>query len=127
LIEEQDKCLNHVHLFLTYIHPTHALSPKGQQRYLRYSSETPTFYHNKNTADVTDGKSIAVLLQSILGVIAINPLFAFYDTHGGKREVLFFYFASDTTRDTYSFSDSNIQNLQKIKLKLPSTTPKRDE
>jgi hypothetical protein len=40
----------------------------------------------KNTADVTGGKPIAVLLQSISGVSAINPLVAFYDIHGGKRE-----------------------------------------
>jgi hypothetical protein len=52
-----------------------------------------------NTADVTGGKPIPVLLQSILGVSAINPLVAFYDIHGGKREVLFFYFVPDTTRD----------------------------
>jgi hypothetical protein len=45
------------------------------------------------------GKPIAVLLQSISGVSAINPLIAFYDIHGGKREVLFFYFVMDTTRD----------------------------
>jgi hypothetical protein len=53
----------------------------------------------KNTADVTGGKPIAVLLQSISGVSAINPLVAFYDIHGGKREALFFYFVPDTTRD----------------------------
>jgi hypothetical protein len=53
----------------------------------------------RNTADVTGGKPIAVLLQSISGLSAINPLVAFYDIHGGKREVLFFYFVSDTTRD----------------------------
>jgi hypothetical protein len=53
----------------------------------------------RNTADVTGGKPIAVLLQSILGVSAINPLVAFYDIHGGKREVLFFYSVRDTTRD----------------------------
>jgi hypothetical protein len=52
----------------------------------------------KNTA-VTGGKPIAVLLQSISGVSALNPLVAFYDIHGGKREVLFFYFVSDNTRD----------------------------
>jgi hypothetical protein len=52
----------------------------------------------KNTADVT-GKPIAVLLQSIAGVSAINPLVAFYDIYGGKREVRFFYFVTDTTRD----------------------------
>jgi hypothetical protein len=53
----------------------------------------------RNTADVTGGKPIAVLLQSISGVSAINPLDAFYDINGGKREVLFFYFVLDTTRD----------------------------
>jgi hypothetical protein len=36
------------------------------------------------------GKPIAVLLQSISGVSAINPLVAFYDIHEGKREVLFY-------------------------------------
>jgi hypothetical protein len=44
----------------------------------------------RNTADVTGGKPIAVLLQPISGVSAIIPLIAFYDIHGGKREVLFF-------------------------------------
>jgi hypothetical protein len=53
----------------------------------------------RNTADVTGGKPIAILLQSFSGVSAINPLVAFYDIHGGKREVLFFYFVPDTTRD----------------------------
>jgi hypothetical protein len=51
----------------------------------------------RNTADVTGGKPIAVLLRSISGVSAINPLVAVYDIHGGK--VLFFYFVPDTTRD----------------------------
>jgi hypothetical protein len=54
-----------------------------------------------NTADVTGGKPIAVLLQSISGVSAINPLVAFYDIHGGTREVLLFYFVPDTTRDLH--------------------------
>jgi hypothetical protein len=52
----------------------------------------------RNTADVTGGKPIAVLLQPILGVSAINPLVAFYDIHEEKRNVLFFYFVPDTTR-----------------------------
>jgi hypothetical protein len=47
---------------------------------------------------VTGGKPFAVLLQSISGVSAI-PLVAFYDIHGGKREVIFFYLVPDTTRD----------------------------
>jgi hypothetical protein len=53
----------------------------------------------RNTADVTGGKPIAVLLQSMSGVSAINPLVTFYDIHGGQREVVFFYFVPDTTRD----------------------------
>jgi hypothetical protein len=53
----------------------------------------------RNTADVTGGKPITVLWQFISGVTAINPLVAFYVIHGGKREVLFFYFVPDTTRD----------------------------
>jgi hypothetical protein len=57
----------------------------------------------RNTADVTSGKPIAVLLQSISGVSAITPLVAFYDIYGGNREVLFFYFVPDTTRDYIFF------------------------
>jgi hypothetical protein len=42
----------------------------------------------KNTADVTGGKPIADLLQSISGVSAMNPFVAFYDIQerGGKRK-----------------------------------------
>jgi hypothetical protein len=85
-----------------YINTTHALSAK-EKLTRRYSSETPTLYQNylamSKTADVICGKLITVWLQSISGVSAINPLVAFYDIHGGKREVLFFYFVPDTTRD----------------------------
>jgi hypothetical protein len=45
----------------------------------------------RNTADVANGKPIAVLLQFISGLSAINPLVTFYDIHGGKTEVQFFY------------------------------------
>jgi hypothetical protein len=54
----------------------------------------------RNTADVTGGKPIAVLLQSISGVSAVNLLVVFHDIHRRKRELLFFYFVSDTTRDS---------------------------
>jgi hypothetical protein len=57
-----------------------------------------------NTADVTDGKPIAVLLQYLSGVSAISPLVAFYDIHGGKRKALCFYFVPDITRD-YHFKN----------------------
>jgi hypothetical protein len=46
-----------------------------------------------NTAEVTGGKPIAA------GANAINPLVAFYDIHGRKREVVFFYFVPGTTPD----------------------------
>jgi hypothetical protein len=55
------------------------------------------------TADVTGGKPIAVLLQLISGVSTINPLVAFYDIHEGNKEVLFFYFVPDTTRDFFHY------------------------
>jgi hypothetical protein len=42
----------------------------------------------RNNADVAGGKPIAVFLQSISGVSAINPLVPFYDIHGGKRRVV---------------------------------------
>jgi hypothetical protein len=50
--------------------------------------------------DVTGGKPIDDLLQSISGVSAINSLVAFHDIHGGKRGVLFFYFVPDTTQES---------------------------
>jgi hypothetical protein len=53
---------------------------------------------------VTSGKLIAVSSQSTSGVSAVNPLVAFYDMHGGKREVLFFYFVPDNTRDNDDIS-----------------------
>jgi hypothetical protein len=46
---------------------------------------------------------IAVWLQSISGVNAVNLLVAFYDIHGKKREVLFFYFVLDTTQDIINY------------------------
>jgi hypothetical protein len=85
-----------------YIHTTHALSPKRQERHLRYSSETTTSYPNylamSNTADVTGGKPIAVWSHSISGVNAINPLIAFYDILGRKRGA-FLLFCPGTTWD----------------------------
>jgi hypothetical protein len=38
-----------------------------------HSPFTKNYVAMSNTADVTDGKPIAVLLQSISGVIVINP------------------------------------------------------
>jgi hypothetical protein len=73
--------------------------PEASQTLLRDAQITyQSYLAMSNTADVTGGKPIAILLQSISGVSAINPLVIFYDIHGGKREVLFFYFVPDTTR-----------------------------
>jgi hypothetical protein len=72
--------------------------------HLKYCSEIPTFCRNylamrNTTAEVTGGKSFAVWSQSVSGVSAINPLVAFNDIHGRKRELIFFYFGLNTTRD----------------------------
>jgi hypothetical protein len=55
----------------------------------------------RNTADVTDGKTIAVIIAVYLRCkwMGVSMDVAFYDNYGGKREVLFFYFVTDTTRD----------------------------
>jgi hypothetical protein len=55
----------------------------------------------RNTANETGGKPIAASSQSISGVSAINPSMAFYDIHGRKGEVLFFYFVPVTTREYF--------------------------
>jgi hypothetical protein len=74
----------------------------------------------RNSADRTGGKPIAVLLRSISGVSAINPLVAFYDIHGGKTEVLFFYFVPDTTRDIMSLYNYEIYHFStKLRVSLP--------
>jgi hypothetical protein len=64
------------------------------QRGSRHISDNTSRYQNdlvvKNAADATCGKSIAVWLQSISGVSAVNSLVAFYNIHERKGEVLFF-------------------------------------
>jgi hypothetical protein len=52
----------------------------------------------RNTADVTGSKPIAVFLQSISCVSAINPLVAFYDIHGGKRGAILLFCPGHHTR-----------------------------
>jgi hypothetical protein len=90
-----------------YIHSYHSrFIPEGvaevSQIFLRDAHVLPKLAM-LNTADVIGSKPIAVLLQSISGVRAINPLVAFYDINGGNTEVLFFYFVADTTRDVSMF------------------------
>jgi hypothetical protein len=62
------------------------------QRHFRYSSKTLTFHQNDvamiNTSDVASGKPIAVSLQCLSNVSAVNPLVACYDFNGIKGEIL---------------------------------------
>jgi hypothetical protein len=53
----------------------------------------------QNTADVINGKPIAVWSQSISSESAVYPLDAFYGIHGRKGEVIFFYLLSGHHRD----------------------------
>jgi hypothetical protein len=60
----------------------------------------------RNTADVTGGKPIAVLLQSISGVSAINSFVAFYDIHGGKRgAILLFCLGRDNLKSSVFYAE----------------------
>jgi hypothetical protein len=80
----------------------------GIRSYLRISDKYGSLTRNNcpyekcQYFEITGGKPAnrpVVLLQYISGVSAINPLVAFYDIHGGKREVLFLYFVPDTARE----------------------------
>jgi hypothetical protein len=74
----------------------------------------------RNSADVTGGKPIAVWSQSISGVNAVNPLVAFYDIHGRKREVLFFYL-SRTPHEAVPDTTQSLLNQHKTQLLLEIT------
>jgi hypothetical protein len=67
----------------------------------------------RNTADVSGGKPIAVLLQSISGVSAINPLVTFYDIHGVKRGAILLFCPGHHTRNeiNYFYSSDEIKFL----------------
>jgi hypothetical protein len=82
---------NNVYIKKKYIniHTYHPrFIPEGVAEVSQIFSESPTFYQKvlamRNTANEIGGKPIAIFLQSISGVSAINPLDAFYDIHGGK-------------------------------------------
>jgi hypothetical protein len=85
------------------------------KRHLRYSSETPTFYQYylamSNTADVTNGKPIAVWSQSILAVNTINLLVAFYDIHGRKTSAILLTSPRYHTRHSYLYFDYHVSSL----------------
>jgi hypothetical protein len=93
----------------TYIIPL-TLIPEGvaevSQIFLWDTQVLPISLAMRNTADKTGSKPIAVLLQYISGVSAINPLVAFYNIHEGKREVLFFYFVQSLSRYTPTCPES---------------------
>jgi hypothetical protein len=55
-----------------------------------------------NIADVIGGKPI-VWLQYNAGVSAINPLVAFYDIYGRKRQVMFFYFVPRRPHENFQY------------------------
>jgi hypothetical protein len=97
-------CPGH-HTRPSLIHTYHSrFLPEGvaevSQIFLRNTHVLPKYLVMRNTADVTGGKPIAVLLQSISGVSAINPLVAFYDVHGRKKRCYSFFFVSDHTRQS---------------------------
>jgi hypothetical protein len=91
------------YVYSTYIHTYHSrFIPEGVAEISQIHRDAhvlPKDLGMKNTADATGGKPIAVRFQSISGVSAINPLVAFDNIHGRKREVLIYSSVPDTTRD----------------------------
>jgi hypothetical protein len=55
---------------------------------------------------MTGGKPNAIRLQSMSVGDAVNPLVAFYDIHGIKRDVLFSFSVPGTTRNTLNTCSS---------------------
>jgi hypothetical protein len=60
---------------------------------------------------------------SISDVSAINPLVVFYDTHGRKGEVLFFYFIRDTTWDNWDTRKLYVQSTAPQTIQNCQTSP----
>jgi hypothetical protein len=75
----------------------------------------------RNASEATGAKPIAVRSQSISGVSTVNPLVALYDIHGRKREVPFFGFVLDTTRDDFFSSQyfSYLAHFGEIRSEMP--------
>jgi hypothetical protein len=102
------------------------------QIFLRETHILQKLLATRNTADVTGGKPIAILSQSVSGVSAINPLVAFYDIHEKRGEVLFFCSVPDTTRDIeylfiYSFVRENTISRTNYVLKNVKLNQKQDK
>jgi hypothetical protein len=72
---------------------------EAYQIFLRDAHVLPKLFSLEEYCRRVGGNPIAVWWQTILGVNTVNPLVAFYDIHGRNREVLFFYFVPNTTRD----------------------------
>jgi hypothetical protein len=89
-------CLRYIH---TYLHSR--LIPEGideaSQTLLRDTHVLPKSLSYEENCSRVGSKPFDRSL-SFSDVNAINPLVAFYDIHGEKREVLLFYFVPDTTR-----------------------------
>jgi hypothetical protein len=90
------KIILNIYVLLTFYHRSNDISKT-------YCCDIPIYYQNdlamKNIVDVTGGKPIAAWSQSISGVNAVNPLVTFFDIQWRKREVIFFLFVPDTTRE----------------------------
>jgi hypothetical protein len=80
-------------------HKKKALSPKVEvsQIFLRDTHVLPKLVSYEEHCRQVVSLSPSYCSQS--GVSGVNPLVAFYNIHGGKREVLIFYFVPDTTRN----------------------------
>jgi hypothetical protein len=90
-----------------YIHTYHSrLIPQQQIAAFGIAEASQIFLRDVHVLskllsyDVTGGKPIAICSQSISGsgVAAANPLVAFYDIHGRKREVVLFRSIPDIAR-----------------------------
>jgi hypothetical protein len=99
---------------LLTVHTYHSrFIPEGvaevSQIFLRNTHVLPTLVNYEEHCRPWQVVNSSPSYFSLSDASAINPLVASYDIHGGKREVLFFYFVPDTTRDRVDRQKTNAQ------------------
>jgi hypothetical protein len=90
--EEYQTCL--CYLFENGIYYVFTFYPRSYQRYAKYLRE-PHF---------TEMSYEKYCRHDISGATTVNPLVAFYDIQGRKREILFFNSVPDTTGETKHYT-----------------------
>jgi hypothetical protein len=98
-IDNRYTYLNHTHIHTYNSRYISQGIAEASQVFFRDAHVLPTYIVMWNYCRRDQKQAHRCLIAVYLGINAINPLVAFYNIHGRKREVLFFYLVPDITRD----------------------------